>query len=202
MISKKELLIKTNISYGQLYRWKRLGLIPEEWFVKVSVSTGQETFFDEDLIIPRIEKILSLKDSHSIDEIKRLLNPKPSEIAFSLDKLNELSCFDNKLIKKFVDKNTDLTINEVVILYALTKARNEIDKLFYNIKFDLKLSEFKNFDLIDAKMALISEQREGYIVFYNDSFIVSNKNLDIKIYNLKEIEHEVLEIVRTSLYTN
>ena len=51
-------------------------------------------------------------------------------------------------------------------------------------------------------MALISEKREGYIVFYNDSFIVSNKNLDIKIYNLKEIEHEVLEIVRTSLYTN
>lgn len=202
MISKKDLLIQTNISYGQLYRWKRLGLIPEEWFVKVSVSTGQETFFDEDLIIPRIEKILSLKDNHSIDEIKRLLNPKPNQIVFSLDKLNKLGCFDNKLIKKFVDKNTDLTINEVVILYALTKARNDVDKLFYNIKFDFLLSDFKNFDLLDAKMALISEKREGYIVFYNNSFIVSNKNLEIKTYNLKEIEHELLEIIRTSLYTN
>ena len=202
MISKKDLLIKTNISYGQLYRWKRLGLIPEEWFVKVSVSTGQETFFDEELIIPRIEKILSLKDNHSIDEIKRLLNPKPNQIVFSLDKLNELGCFDNKLIKKFVDKNADLTINEVVILYALTKARNDIDKLFYNIKFDFLLSEFKNYDLLDAKMALISEKREGYILFYNHSFIVSNKNLEIKTYNLKEIENELLEIVRTSLYTN
>ena len=43
MISKKDLLIQTNISYGQLYRWKREGLIPEEWFIKKSVSTGQET---------------------------------------------------------------------------------------------------------------------------------------------------------------
>lgn len=202
MISKKDLLIKTNISYGQLYRWKRLGLIPEEWFVKVSVSTGQETFFDEELIIPRIQKILNLKDDHSIDEIKRLLNPKPSQIVFSLDKLKNLGCFDIKLIKKFVDKDTDLTINEVVILYALTKARNDVDKLFYNIKFDITLSEFKNYDFINAKMALISEKREGYIVFYNDSFIVSNKDLDIKTYNLKEIERELLEIIRTSLYTN
>lgn len=61
MISKKDLLIKTNISYGQLYRWKREGLIPEEWFVKTSTQTGQETFFDEDLIIPRINKILDLR---------------------------------------------------------------------------------------------------------------------------------------------
>ena len=73
---------------------------------------------------------------------------------------------------------------------------------FYNIKFDFLLSEFKNYDLLDAKMALISEKREGYIVFYNHSFIVSNKNLEIKTYNLKEIERELLEIVRTSLYTN
>ena len=35
-ISKKELLEKYAISYGALYRWKRKGLIPEEWFVKKS----------------------------------------------------------------------------------------------------------------------------------------------------------------------
>ncbi|MCL2486473.1 MAG: YhbD family protein, partial [Oscillospiraceae bacterium] len=32
LISKKDLLEFTGISYGQLYRWKREGLIPEEWF--------------------------------------------------------------------------------------------------------------------------------------------------------------------------
>lgn len=45
LISKKEVLSQTGISYGQLYRWKRKGLIPEEWFIRRSTFTGQETFF-------------------------------------------------------------------------------------------------------------------------------------------------------------
>ena len=45
LISKKELLELTGISYGQLYRWKRKGLIPEDWFIRKSTYTGQETFF-------------------------------------------------------------------------------------------------------------------------------------------------------------
>lgn len=47
LISKKDLLAITGISYGQLYRWKRERLIPEEWFIKQSSYTGQETFFQE-----------------------------------------------------------------------------------------------------------------------------------------------------------
>ena len=69
LISKKEVLEKYNISYGALYRWKRMGLIPEEWFVKKSAVTGQETFFFFFVICERIEKILGLKDSLSLDEI-------------------------------------------------------------------------------------------------------------------------------------
>ena len=74
MISKKDLLKKMNISYGQLYRWKREELIPENWFMKLSVSSGQETFFEEELIIPRIKKILELKDKYSLEELKDILN--------------------------------------------------------------------------------------------------------------------------------
>ena len=48
LISKKELLEVTNISYGQLYRWKRKKLIPEEWFIKKSSFTGQETYFPKE----------------------------------------------------------------------------------------------------------------------------------------------------------
>ena len=44
LISKKELLETFGISYGALYRWKRMGLIPEAWFLRRSTSTGQETF--------------------------------------------------------------------------------------------------------------------------------------------------------------
>ena len=49
LISKKELLLRYNISYGTLYRWKRMGLIPDDWLVKKSTYTGQETFFVQPL---------------------------------------------------------------------------------------------------------------------------------------------------------
>ena len=42
-ITKKDLLVQTGLSYSQLYRWKRLGLIPESWFIKRPSPTGQET---------------------------------------------------------------------------------------------------------------------------------------------------------------
>ena len=61
LISKKELLELTDISYGQLYRWKRKNIIPEEWFIKKSSYTGQETFFPRDKILERINKIKALK---------------------------------------------------------------------------------------------------------------------------------------------
>lgn len=69
LISKKDLLEKYDISYGALYRWKRKGLIPDEWFIKKSTVTGQETFFPEELICKRMEEILELKDEFSLDEL-------------------------------------------------------------------------------------------------------------------------------------
>jgi len=72
-ISKKDLLAETGISYGQLYRWKREGLIPEEWFVKRSAFTGQETYFPRERILERVGMILDMKDTQSLEEIRRQL---------------------------------------------------------------------------------------------------------------------------------
>ena len=80
LISKKELLEKYGISYGTLYRWKRMGLIPEEWLVKKSTFTGQETFFNRELICRRVEEIMSKKDSVSLEDIARELGKKTAEI--------------------------------------------------------------------------------------------------------------------------
>ena len=71
MISKKELLAKYGISYGALYRWKRKGLIPDEWFVKRSTVTGQETFFPRGLICERMELIQKQKDDTSLEELSK-----------------------------------------------------------------------------------------------------------------------------------
>ncbi len=80
LISKKELLLRYNISYGTLYRWKRMGLIPDDWLVKKSTYTGQETFFDEQQICERVEAIIARKDAESLEDIAReLLNKAESE---------------------------------------------------------------------------------------------------------------------------
>ena len=79
LISKKQLLDKYGISYGALYRWKRKGLIPDEWFIKKSTVTGQETFFPEKLVCKRVEKIMSMKDEVLLDELARKLSGEDSQ---------------------------------------------------------------------------------------------------------------------------
>ena len=84
LVSKKELLDMYGISYGALYRWKRMGLIPQDWFIRRSAPTGQETYFRREQIIPRMELILERKAS--LEELARELNhrepaapaPKPT----------------------------------------------------------------------------------------------------------------------------
>ena len=85
LISKKDLLIETGISYGQLYRWKRKNIIPEEWFIKKSTFTGQETFFPKDKIIERINLILSMKEGVSLDDIANMFTEKKDNKQFNID---------------------------------------------------------------------------------------------------------------------
>jgi DNA-binding transcriptional MerR regulator len=89
LISKKELLDLTGISYGQLYRWKRKNLIPEEWFIKKSSFTGQETFFPKDKILDRIGKIVNLKEDLSLDDIATAVSPNPIDLTISKDEVVE-----------------------------------------------------------------------------------------------------------------
>ena len=85
LISKKSLLEKYSISYGALYRWKRKGLIPEDWFIKKATSTGQETFFPAKLICERMELILSQKNDILLDKLaKKLSGEEKNDIFVSL----------------------------------------------------------------------------------------------------------------------
>ena len=84
LISKKDLLARYGISYGALYRWKRKGLIPDEWFLKRSTVTGQETFFPEALVCERIERILSWKDEALLDELAQQFSGEEKKNEFLL----------------------------------------------------------------------------------------------------------------------
>ncbi len=92
LISKKELLARYNISYGALYRWKRKGLIPEEWFIKKSTVTGQETFFPEKLVCERVELIQEKKEDVLLDELAEKLSGE--------EKKNEFMVLDTEFGEK------------------------------------------------------------------------------------------------------
>ena len=124
MISKKELLITAGISYGQLYRWKRKGLIPEDWFVRRSTFTGQETFFPREKVLSRIEKIKSMKDEDaSLDEIADAVAPKLGEVSMTLAEIRERGLVSPEAADLFAEKVCDcdapLVFGEVVSLSAL-----------------------------------------------------------------------------------
>lgn len=87
VISKKELLELTGISYGQLYRWKRKNLIPEDWFIRRSTFTGQETFFPRRKMLARLDRIIHMKDDLSLDELADVFSPSPGDLLLTREDL-------------------------------------------------------------------------------------------------------------------
>ena len=119
LISKKLLLEKYSISYGALYRWKRKGLIPEDWFIKKSTTTGQETFFPKDLITERVELILSKKEDVLLDELaEKISGEEESNAKIVIETVFGEKVFFLKDIKNInlVDKNG--TAKKIEILEA------------------------------------------------------------------------------------
>lgn len=115
LLSKKELLERYGISYGALYRWKRKGLIPEDWFIKKSTVTGQETFFPKLLICERVEMILGQKDDLSLDELAGQINQDAQKQAVLTiktvygDRAFSLSDVQGILLDKGNGEQVDLT---------------------------------------------------------------------------------------------
>ena len=119
LISKKELLELYGISYGTLYRWKRMGLIPEDWLVKKSTFTGQETFFNREQICRRVEEIMSKKDSESLEGIAKAFGKKTAEIP----KLRIVTKYGDKVF--YLTDITDISVisngSEKSVLAAVKK---------------------------------------------------------------------------------
>lgn len=126
LISKKELLELTGISYGQLYRWKRKNLIPEDWFIKKSTFTGQETFFDKDKILERIDKIKSMKDDMdlSLDDIADMFSPQLANIILKKEELiqkNIVSQMSLNIYKSFHNDIEVFTFEKILNIAILEK---------------------------------------------------------------------------------
>lgn len=124
LISKKELLKITEISYGQLYRWKRKKLIPEEWFIKKSTFTGQETFFPRYKVVERIEKIKNMKGDISLDSLANMLSPdltKKTSTARDLKDRNIVSEATLDFYKEEYGETKEFNFEQIIVLYLLDK---------------------------------------------------------------------------------
>lgn len=125
-ISKKELLAETGISYGQLYRWKREGLIPEEWFDKRSSFTGQETWFPRKKVIERVNKIMAMKDERSLEEICEHLHNDDLNLPVreGIVKITEL---DSRFISGLnaLSDVENLSIEKIAAICAIIKCGQE-----------------------------------------------------------------------------
>ncbi|HHU56614.1 MAG TPA: DUF4004 family protein [Acholeplasmataceae bacterium] len=173
VISKKELLKLCNISYGQLYRWKREGLIPDEWFIKQSVSTGQETFFNREDIIPRIKTIIELKDKYQLEEIKKFLNPKIDEREFFIKDIIAIDEIDPFIAKKYMNNKKSLSIFDVVLIYLFSVNQ---DVLNFDDYLDYDFSEIKSLDMY---FYILLMENKYYILITNKESIIDHT---IKIY--------------------
>ena len=104
LISKKDLLELAGISYGQLYRWKRKDLIPEEWFVRKSTFTGQETFFPKEKVLERIEKIQTMKENLSLDELADMFSPNVTNLNYTNDELVKRNIVSTTVVDFYLEQ--------------------------------------------------------------------------------------------------
>ena len=186
MISKKELLEITGISYGQLYRWKREGLIPEEWFIKKSSYTGQETFFSKDKIIDRINSILELKDKYSLDELAKLLSPDSmGDITINMETVDKIDGLDIEVLKDYqtITNTQEMKFFDFVIVLALTKIKISLskDKKAFNIFMKENANRLKEAGNTQFMVLVFDIKNNYYMMLLRESLYMEMKNDKLEI---------------------
>ncbi len=130
LISKKDVLELTGISYGQFYRWKRKGLIPESWFIRKSTFTGQETFLPREKVLGRIQKIQSLKDEHSLEDLAQLLAPEIRGRDYAAEEVAAMGWLSREVLDfydGFRNGRGGYAFHDLLFLTVLERLRKDLD---------------------------------------------------------------------------
>ncbi|MGL4570774.1 MAG: DUF4004 family protein [Clostridium sp.] len=190
LISKKDLLIDTEISYGQLYRWKRKNIIPEEWFIKKSVSTGQETFFPKEKILDRIKQIIELKDELSLDELaERFSNPNIENISLLRSYILENGVVSLNVLEKFDEIMGECKVYNSSKLFELFLYDELINTALLNINEvnNIVRGSSDAYNNLQGEEVLLIKRKLGvcfYYVVFNDKEIFTDNDAKI-IYEVK-----------------
>ncbi len=122
LISKKQLLRMAHISYGTLYRWKRLGLIPESWFIHRATDIGQATFFPREKIFARIDRIKELKNELTVEQMQELFSANVESFKIPLKDFRELGIVSKLSLTSFTSvfpAKDLLDFNDVFGMYVV-----------------------------------------------------------------------------------
>jgi len=193
LISKKEILDMTGISYGQLYRWKRKELIPEEWFIKKSSYTGQETFFPREKIINRINRIIDLKDDMPLDDLAVMFTNKPKVDDVSEEYLIEKEIIREETLPIYKDifrEKEEYNFKDVLLMDILQREFDLGKLTISEIEIILKLinKEYKNIEEKDGTLYIIRRLGIGIcVVAYREKIIVDDGSKIIGEINIKNI---------------
>ena len=193
LISKKELLDLTNISYGQLYRWKRMNIIPESWFIKKSSPTGQETFFRRDKILERIQLILSMKDGTSLEEIAALFNKEQGETVFDIEFImakEVISPATKEIFNSLYGDIKEVEKKELIILAVIEK---------YLLKSMITLDEIKMIGtMLSESFDKLYKEENKLLLFrkFGISFIVGCHNQDEVIVDSSAVKIIEMDLIK------
>ncbi len=188
LISKKDLLSLMNISYGQLYRWKRKNLIPEDWFIKKSVSTGQETFFPKEKIIERINTIIELKDEASLDELAEKFSNEAKNIYLKRTYIVERNIVPETVLNMFEGfSGREESYNEINLFSLLIYSELILSGLINgdearNIALGLK----REYEKIEEAMILVIKRKLGVCFYY-----LVNEGKEIELDEIAVIIHKI-----------
>lgn len=198
-ITKKELLKKTDISYGQLYRWKRQGIIPEEWFIKKSSITGQETVLPMEKAIERIYEIKTLMKDFSLEEIaeKYSINLKKEVIPF--ENLYSSPYLQNEYVNavgNYFKKSGYTMIEYMVIICCAEVSRKEhytIRQYVDLLRYALPLAD--KTEKLESRCIIFAAGGDCHIRITNlESNIIFDSGLRIYgDYNLEDMWNKVKE---------
>lgn len=169
LISKKDLLELTGISYGQLYRWKRKGLIPEDWFIKRSSFTGQETFFPKSKVLPRIDRIKNMKDDVSLDDLASIFSPSLDEINLTKEEAVSRGVITPEVLKIFLEcrgERQTLGYDEIVCAYIFNKLLLSGDLNLDEAKMLLDVLEAGLFKFRNSPCELLLTRKLGVTSFF------------------------------------
>ncbi|MEF9992495.1 MAG: DUF4004 family protein [Romboutsia sp.] len=191
LISKKDLLIETQISYGQLYRWKRMNIIPEDWFIKKSTFTGQETFFPRGKILERINLIISMKDDVSLEDIANMFAKKEIKREFSMDFIidkNAISNYTKEVFYNIYKSSKEIGKKELLILSIIEN---------FVLKSIITLDELKIIiELIEGNFKEVFNDNGRIYLFrkYGVPFVLGCKDYDQLI-----VDKDALKIIEIDL---